>query len=200
MTTTRRAWRRPVLIVVTLLLVIVAGGFAWDARGRVATVESGKLYRSKAMEPARLVDVGRRLGIRTVIDLRKDGDEVRLEAAALALQGMRHVHLPSTQVPDLATVDRFLDILADSRNYPVLVHCRHGVGRAGVFSAIYRMEAQGWSSTSAIAEAIVMAGGGSFGIRSEKRAFLGQYRLRRDRSALGSPAATRPAQAILQTP
>ena len=194
MTAGRAPWRRLALLVLVVVLGMVAGGFYWDARGRVATVDAGRLYRSKAMPPERLVEVSRHLGIRTVIDLRKPGPGVTAEADALARAGIRHVSLPSTQVPELATIDRFLDLMGGEVAQPVLIHCRHGVGRTGVFSAVYRMERQGWSSLGATVDALIMAGGGSFGPFSEKRAFLGRYQLRHRR--LASAVAAEPAAAV----
>ncbi len=171
-------WTRALAALLLVLIAVVGGGLYWDARGRVATVEAGHLYRSKAMPPDRLLEVVRDLGVKTVIDLRKPGPGVTAEADALARTGITYVNLPSTQVPDLATVDRFLELMRDESRHPVLLHCRHGVGRTGVFAAIYRMERQGWSAGRASLEALVMAGGGSFGPFSDKRAFLQQYRPR----------------------
>ena len=37
----------------------------------------------------------------------------------------------------------------DSSNYPVLIHCYHGVGRAQMFSALYRIEYEGWTNQEA---------------------------------------------------
>src|SRR5262249_51100924 len=37
-------------------------------------------------------------------------------------------------------IDRFLEIMDDEANHPVLVHCRAGLHRTGAFCAIYRME------------------------------------------------------------
>ncbi len=181
-------WRRPVVALGAIVLVFGAGVLAWDASGRLAPVESGRLYRSKAMDPARLVRVCRRLGIRTVVNLQNDAEAARREGLALERAGIRYIHLPSTQVPDLATVDRFLDIVDAPDHLPVLLHCRHGVGRSGVFAAVYRLERQAWSRRAALAEALVMAGGGSFGPGSAKRAFLAGYRLRRDRAGNAPPA------------
>jgi protein tyrosine phosphatase (PTP) superfamily phosphohydrolase (DUF442 family) len=194
----RRRWVRGLQVFAALVLAIVGAGFFWDARGRVATVEAGRLYRSKAMAPERLIDVCRQLGIQTVVDLRKEGEGVTEEAAALARAGIRHVNLPSTQVPDLATVDRFLDLVDETQGQRVLLHCRHGVGRSGVFSAIYRMERQGWSARWATFEALLVAGGGSFRPGSDKATFLAHYQLRRDRGAgIHAPPAASP-HAILE--
>jgi protein tyrosine/serine phosphatase len=40
----------------------------------------------------------------------------------------------------------------DSNNYPLLVHCRAGLHRTGVITAVYRMEYEGWSPTAALRE------------------------------------------------
>jgi protein tyrosine/serine phosphatase len=42
--------------------------------------------------------------------------------------------------------------MADPKNYPVLVHCFAGIHRTGAYTAIYRMEFEGWSNAKAIAE------------------------------------------------
>ncbi len=40
----------------------------------------------------------------------------------------------------------------DEASYPVLIHCRAGLHRTGVLSAVYRMEYQGWSPLEAFEE------------------------------------------------
>jgi protein-tyrosine phosphatase len=51
-----------------------------------------------------------------------------------------------------SAVAPFLAIMDDPANYPVLIHCRAGLHRTGIYSAIYRMEYQGWSRDAAIRE------------------------------------------------
>jgi protein-tyrosine phosphatase len=51
-----------------------------------------------------------------------------------------------------AAVEQFLAIMDDSRNYPVLIHCRAGLHRTGVMVALYRMEYEGWTLDEAIRE------------------------------------------------
>jgi protein tyrosine/serine phosphatase len=59
---------------------------------------------------------------------------------------------PAGQVPADEGVRKFLEIMDDPSNYPVLIHCFGGIHRAGAFSAIYRMEYQHWSNAKAMAE------------------------------------------------
>ena len=160
--------------------LLVALGYSqyWVYTGRVATVERDRLYRSAALSEDRLLDLCRLHRITTVIDLREESPETLAEAKTLAPAGIAHVGLPTGQVPSRETVARFLQVMDTRRHEAVLVHCTHGVGRSGVFSAIYRMEYQGWPRWRAIAEAMVLAGFGSFGPGNSKAAFLWSYRPR----------------------
>ena len=137
-------------LVLSALAAIPAAGWAWHVyvRRRFAVVAPGRAYRSAEMTPAKLAATVRRLGIRTVIDLRSPGETVEREHAFLSGLGVAHVHVPAGQVPKRAMVDSFLRVLADA-DRPVLVHCCHGVGRARVFSAIYGIEFEGWTNERA---------------------------------------------------
>ena len=63
--------------------------------------------------------------------------------------------------------DRFLRIVEDKENRPVLVHCEQGFHRTGVLVAAYRIAHCGWSFEKALKE--MQAGG--FELR-QKRAPL----------------------------
>ena len=120
-------------------------------------VEPGVLYRSGQLgwrDFARLRD---RAGIRTIIDLcsEKRGTREALEERAFArASGVRHVHIPvpGGMVGAGAEIDRFLEVLDDPGNRPVLVHCWKGVKRTGVMVAIYKMEYRGIDAARALAE------------------------------------------------
>lgn len=161
--------------------VVAAVGVSqcWILRGRVATVEAGRLYRSAALSPGRLLDLCRRHRIAAVVDFRSAAADADAESALLEQAGIRHIGLPTGQVPSRETVAAFLRVMDDDRNRPVLMHCRHGVGRTGVFAAIYRMEYQGWPRWRAIAEAMMFAGLDSFGPGNPKTRFLRSYVPRR---------------------
>ncbi len=92
----------------------------------------------------------KRLGIRTVIDLRTTEDErARVEGA-----GMRAISVPLRMSRDglREKVDRAVALMADPANQPVFVHCRHGQDRTGIVAAAYRMRVEGWSLAAAEAE------------------------------------------------
>lgn len=93
-----------------------------------------------------------RLGIRTVIDLTKNGEE--LEPSAVAQQGMRFFRIPLTTSdrPSTEAVDRFLGLVNDPANQPVYVHCQGGRHRTGVMTALFRLTHDGWTAEKAFDE------------------------------------------------
>lgn len=178
----RKRW--PYAIGVLLVLLIAGGAkwYHWIRTGRFSVVHEANLYRSALMSPEELLETCRRYGIRTVVDFRKQIDRAQKEAAVLPGTGVRHVHVPSTQVPTEEGVAKFLELMDDTSNRPVLIHCTHGVGRTGVFTAIYRMEYQGWSNERARREALMMAGFQSFRKDTPKGQFLRKYSPRKPSS------------------
>jgi len=168
--------RRRVLAVVAAALLAASGYYQyWVYTGRVVTVERDRLYRSAALSADRLLGLCRLRHITTVIDLREESPETRAEAETLARAGIARVGLPTGQVPSRETVARFLQVMDMKRHEAVLVHCQHGIGRSGLFSAIYRMEYQGWPRWRAIAETMVLGGFGTFNPDDSKAVFLRSY-------------------------
>jgi protein tyrosine/serine phosphatase len=92
------------------------------------------------------------LGVRTVIDLTRDGrsDEPGLVERA----GMKFYRIPMTTSdrPAEAAVSQFLTLVSDPANQPVYVHCQGGRHRTGVMTAVYRMTEDGWTANRAYAE------------------------------------------------
>lgn len=90
----------------------------------------------------------KKLGIRTVIDLRDSGSPDDLRGT-----GMSYVRMPTTAwQPDDKAVLLFLQVATDAGRAPVFVHCQRGADRTGMMSAIYRVAVQGWSKEQAIEE------------------------------------------------
>ena len=95
------------------------------------------------------------MGVKTIIDLRRPSWAANEERRLVEQLGMRWVSIPMWfwWRPSDQQVRRFLGIMDDPANRPVLVHCRQGWNRAGVMCAIYRVARQGWEPKQAYAEA-----------------------------------------------
>ena len=92
------------------------------------------------------------LGVKTVIDLTKDGrdDEQGFVEAA----GMKFHRIPmkTTDRPSDEAIAEFLSMVNDPANQPVYVHCQGGRHRTGTMTAVYRMTQDHWSATQAYDE------------------------------------------------
>lgn len=88
-------------------------------------------------------------GIKTVVSLRafhSDRDEI-----GDTKLGYVHIHM-KTWHPEREDVVRFLKIVTDPNQTPVLLHCQHGADRTGTLCAMYRIVVQGWTKEEAIRE------------------------------------------------
>ncbi len=144
------------LLILLVLLASMGGLIHWRMNHSLIAVLPGELYRSAEISPQELARIAHRHGIRTVIDLRTmdsdkhDPEDIILEGQALRSVGIRHINLATGQTPDMKAVARFLEILDEPGTRPVLIHCYHGIGRTGVFVALYLMEYAGYSNEDAI--------------------------------------------------
>ena len=88
----------------------------------------------------------KRLGIKTVIDLREDYKKA--EETWVRDLGMQFFRIPlKTRVA--ATAEQttyFLNIVNDPKNWPVYVHCKGGRHRTGAMTGIYRITHDGWTA------------------------------------------------------
>jgi protein tyrosine/serine phosphatase len=92
------------------------------------------------------------LGVKTVIDLTKDGRDD--ERFLVEHEGMQFYRIPMTtsDMPSTAAVTQFLKLVNDPANLPVYVHCQGGRHRTGAMTAVYRMTNDGWSADRAYQE------------------------------------------------
>jgi len=114
-------------------------------------------------------------GVKTVIDLQRDGDqnEKRLVESA----GMKFVKIGmTTHVPPTPQqIEQFLNIVNDPANQPVYVHCAGGKHRTGVMTAVYRMTQDNWTSDQAFREMKNYKFGADF-LHSEFKRFVYGFR------------------------
>ena len=92
------------------------------------------------------------LGVKTVIDLTRDGRSD--EPALVQHTGMKFYRIPLTtsERPSESAVAQFLKLVNDPANQPVFVHCQGGRHRTGVMTAVYRMTKDGWTADRAYSE------------------------------------------------
>jgi hypothetical protein len=137
---------------------------------RLREVEPGKVFRCGQLTAEGFTDAVQRYHIKTFIQVQDEYPDPDLDRRFLGggtikeselcrQLDVRYVYLP----PDLLerpripaerpeAIDKFLAVMDNPANYPVLIHCRAGLHRTGVLCAVYRMEYDGYSSEEAIQE------------------------------------------------
>jgi len=200
----RRPWTTLSLTVLLaiVLTVLLDDDLRPQSKQGVRAITEGKVYQSGALSDSALEKAVKRHHLRTVIDLRKppddDPEKIEHEGEVLAALGVDHVRLPAGQVPLDSTVDQFLEVMSDPSSYPVLIHCHHGFGRSVLFSALYRIEFEGWDNEAArhATRHFLRLPFSSFDDEEEKGAYLKNYVPRHHPSesdAAGGPPATQTA-------
>ena len=193
-----------ILKVFALVITVFASYYIWHVHFnyRFEEISEGKVYKSALIKDFDTMDnllVDNK--IKTVIDLLHPGVQDALNPAKQREidtedkyikqinkkhnLNIKHINIPSGQVPTKETLKRFFKILDDESNYPVLIHCYHGTGRAQIYSALYRLEYEKWTNEEARAKTRFIVEG--FGYRSsfadgkEKGDFLMNYKPRQKR-------------------
>lgn len=183
---------------VLLLLGIVL--YVWQVHYnyRFETISEKKVYKSALIHPDRLEGFLLDNNIKTVVDLLDPGVQDRLNPAkqiqideedkAINVINekhdldIKHVNIPSGQVPTKKTLTKFFEVLDKEESYPILIHCYHGTGRAQMYSALYRIEYENWKNADARAKTRVVVEGlgyhSSFSDGKVKGDFLMNYKPR----------------------
>ena len=158
---------------------------------RFREVEPGRLYRSGQMTAAGFRETIDRYHIKTVVNLQHEQPDPLLpdnwlgkgkvrESELCAQLGVNYVLLtpdllpPGNALTDVPpAVPKWLALLDDEDNYPILLHCKAGLHRTGRLTAIYRMEYHGWSPGEALRE--LRANGYGYVAASENDEFVIQF-------------------------
>ena len=155
-----------------LVLAVPTVDYRWEyTRGkRLREVVPGRLYRSGQMTVPGFEEAIARYHLRTIINLQDEHPDPAVDLGYFTLQTMRetelcrrhnvrYVYLPPDLLPHRLVpahrpeaIERFLAIMDDPASYPVLIHCRAGLHRTGVMTAVYRMEYEHWGPDQAIDE------------------------------------------------
>jgi protein tyrosine phosphatase (PTP) superfamily phosphohydrolase (DUF442 family) len=165
---------KKILKIFGVLVVILGGIYVWHVHFnyRFETISEGKVYKSALIDPDKLGYYLQKYKIKTVIDLLDPGvqdalnpaKQKEIDAEQKAVDEFNkkhhanvvHVNIPSRQTPTRKTLLKFFEVLDDEKNYPVLIHCYHGTGRAQIYSALYRIEYEKYKNSDARAKTRVV--------------------------------------------
>ena len=155
------------------------------------TITDGKVYKSGVIPPDELAGYISKNKIKSVVDLRFPGTadlvnnpeiptELTAEKNAIAKIGaVNYFNNGSDQVPTPKNLENFYKIMDNKDNYPVLIHCYHGTGRAEMYSAIYRIEYENWSNEQARQGVRTFVAFSSFDDGTPKGEYLKAYKSRK---------------------
>jgi protein tyrosine/serine phosphatase len=186
--------KKKIGLTVFMLLLIGGGKYVYDMHinHNFETITEGKVYKSGVIPPDEIADYVKKHNIKSIVDLRFPGTgddvnnpeipaELTAEKEAVAkISGVNYFNNGSDQVPKQHNLDTFFKIMDNQDNYPVLIHCYHGVGRAEMYSAIYRIEYENMDCDKARTSTRFLTKWSSFDLGKPKGDFLHNYKKRKD--------------------
>jgi protein tyrosine/serine phosphatase len=184
--------KKKIIIAIVGIVLIGVGKYVYDMNinHNFETITQGKVYKSGVIPPNELADYVKKYNIKSIIDLRFPGTgddvnnpevpaELTAEKEAVAkIKGVNYFNNGSDQVPAQKNLDKFFSIMDNQDNYPVLIHCYHGVGRAEMYSAIYRIEYENMDRDQARTSTRLLTKWSSFDLGTPKGNYLHQYQKR----------------------
>lgn len=183
-------------LLVLLIVLASVGKYVYDMHinHNFETIAEGKVYKSGVIPPDEIDDYVKKYHIKSIVDLRfpGTGDDVNnpeipaeLTAEKEAVEkipGVNYFNNGSDQVPQQHNLDTFFKIMDDKANYPVLIHCYHGVGRAEMYSALYRIEYENMDKEEARTSTRFLTKWSSFDLGKPKGDFLHTYQTRKEKA------------------
>ncbi|MFT5964781.1 MAG: protein tyrosine phosphatase (PTP) superfamily phosphohydrolase (DUF442 family) [Flavobacterium sp.] len=146
-----------------VLVLLFVGKYVYDMNinHNFETITEGKVYKSAVIPPDEIESYVKKYHIKSIVDLRMPGtndlvlnpenpSELQAEKNAVSkIGGVNYFSNPSEQVPNDKNIATFTKIMDNKDNYPVLIHCYHGTGRAEMYSALYRIEYEKFTNEDA---------------------------------------------------
>jgi protein tyrosine/serine phosphatase len=184
--------KKKIILAIVGIVLIGVGKYVYDMNinHNFETITEGKVYKSGVIPPNEIADYVKKYKIKSIIDLRFPGTgddvnnpevpaELTAEKEAVAkIKGVNYFNNGSDQVPGQKNLDMFFSIMDNKDNYPVLIHCYHGVGRAEMYSAIYRIEYENMDRDQARTSTRLLTKWSSFDLGTPKGDYLHQYQKR----------------------
>jgi protein tyrosine/serine phosphatase len=184
--------KKKIIFTIVGIVLIGVGKYVYDMNinHNFETITEGKVYKSGVIPPNEIADYVKKYKIKSIIDLRFPGTgddvnnpeipaELTAEKEAVAkIKGVNYFNNGSDQVPAQKNLDMFFSIMDNKENYPVLIHCYHGVGRAEMYSAIYRIEYENMDRDQARTGTRWLTKWSSFDLGTPKGDYLHHYQKR----------------------
>jgi protein tyrosine/serine phosphatase len=175
------------------IVLFFAGKYYYDMNinHNFEIITQGKVYKSGVIPPNEIENYVKKYHIKSIVDLRMPGTndlvlnpekpgELQAEREAVAkINGVNYFSNPSEQVPNQKNIDVFTKIMDNKANYPVLIHCYHGTGRAEMYSAIYRIEYENFTNEEARNGVRTLIKWSSFDDGKPKGEYLKAYKSRK---------------------
>ncbi len=189
--------KKKIITVVVVLVLVGTGKYIYDRHinHNFMAITEGKVYKSGVIPPDEIESYVKKYHIKSIVDLRFPGTgddvnnpevpkELTAEKEAVAkIAGVNYFNNGSDQIPSQKNLDMFFKIMDNKSNYPVLIHCYHGIGRAPLYSAIYRIEYEGFTNEEARSKAEFPIMFGSFADGKPKGEYLKSYKSRKQLTA-----------------
>lgn len=181
-----------------LAIILFFGGkqiYDMNINHNFETITEGKVYKSGVIPPDELESYVTKYHIKSIVDLRFPGTtdltnnpeipaELTAEQNAIAkIKGVNYFNNGSEQVPKQENLDRFFEIMDNKDNYPVLIHCYHGIGRGEMYSALYRIEYENFTNEEARQGVRTLVKFSSFDDGTPKGEYLKSYKSRKQLAA-----------------
>lgn len=188
--------KKIVLALIAVVVLSLVGKYVYDMHinHNFETITEGKVYKSGVIPPDEIADYVSKYHIKSIVDLRFPGtadlvnnpelpsELVAEKEAVEKIPGVNYFNNGSDQVPNQQNLDLFFKIMDNPENYPVLIHCYHGVGRAEMYSALYRIEYENFSNEDARHAVRPIIKWGAFDDGTPKGEFLKAYRSRKQQA------------------
>jgi protein tyrosine phosphatase (PTP) superfamily phosphohydrolase (DUF442 family) len=175
-----------------VLVLLFVGKYVYDMNinHNFETITEGKVYKSAVIPPDEIESYVKKYHIKSIIDLRmpdtkdfvlnpeKVGELESEKTAVAKIGGVNYFSNPSEQVPNEKNIATFTKIMDNKDNYPVLIHCYHGTGRAEMYSALYRIEYESFTNEDARMGVRTLVKFSSFDDGTPKGEYLKSYKSR----------------------
>ena len=141
--------------VFVLGLSTVSYAFANPEIDNFATVDEQAIYRG-ARPTMENMEQLKEFGIKAIVTLDDNDEVVAAERKKANELGIKHYSIPidSLKYPRDHQINTVLQLLMESKNQPVFLHCKHGRDRTGLVIGLYRYYFQNWTRKMAYDEMI----------------------------------------------